>query len=278
MDWIMLTNQEIQKDQIPPVCVHCGESATGRHNKTYEWYPEWINTFYWLGFFPGLIAEAFNRREKRVSLPVCDQHDPEKQPPSPGRWWQVLQYLSFWLVFTGLGGLIGFLATLSAISPSREDLVEKHIKLEKQQGDLSKYLEQAGFKESDLDPGQAQKDKQPPSPSWDLRNKARQLKEIQNEIQKVEKDIEGLELAEQVSHSQAREWYQSPVWIGSGIGALLGLGLLLPGAFSSQPAKGIPAKKFRKIQVQEISDDGVSLIGLDDGFVKALIQQRTARG
>ena len=74
MDWITLTRQEVEDDALPPVCVHCGEPATARHNKTFDWHPPWVRWLFYLGYLPGAIASSILARQMRVSLPVCARH------------------------------------------------------------------------------------------------------------------------------------------------------------------------------------------------------------
>jgi hypothetical protein len=82
MDWITLTHREIENDDLPSVCIHCGAEASARHNQTFEWHPEWAGWLLLAGFFPGLIAISLTSRKRRVSLPVCLAHHPDAPSPA----------------------------------------------------------------------------------------------------------------------------------------------------------------------------------------------------
>lgn len=59
--------------------------------------------------------------------------------------------------------------------------------------------------------------------------------------------------------------------IGAGAGAVLGYALVLLGtALSARPAG--------KLAVEEITDEGISLVGVHDGFVRAMRDQRQGAG
>ncbi len=77
MDWITLTHREIESDALPDVCVHCGAEAAGRHNKTFEWHPDWAGWLLLAGWLPGALAIALTQKKRRVSLPVCPSHHPD---------------------------------------------------------------------------------------------------------------------------------------------------------------------------------------------------------
>ncbi len=74
MDWVTLTRDQVDRDELPRICIVCGEPATKSVNKTFSYRPPWVEYLYFAGIFPGLIAEHMYSQEMRVSCPVCQQH------------------------------------------------------------------------------------------------------------------------------------------------------------------------------------------------------------
>ena len=73
-DWITLTKQQVENDEIPNVCMVCGESTEIRVNRTFQWAPDWAGMLTMAGGIPGFIALATTTREFRIACPVCSRH------------------------------------------------------------------------------------------------------------------------------------------------------------------------------------------------------------
>jgi len=115
MDWVSLTKQQVENDALPRVCMACGEPATCCFNKSFSHTPDWVQWLYFAGFFPGMIAEHFFRKEMRVPCPFCQKHRHH---------WRLLYWTAGigWLVagalFAGIGLLVGaVLASTSGSAP-----------------------------------------------------------------------------------------------------------------------------------------------------------------
>ena len=56
MDWIRFSKREIEADALPQVCMDCGEPASCRVSKTFEYVPDWAALLLLAGILPGIIA------------------------------------------------------------------------------------------------------------------------------------------------------------------------------------------------------------------------------
>jgi hypothetical protein len=74
MDWIRFSKREIEADALPQVCMDCGEPASCRVSKTFEYVPDWAALLLLAGILPGIIALIVLQRQMRVSCPLCEKH------------------------------------------------------------------------------------------------------------------------------------------------------------------------------------------------------------
>ena len=110
-DWVTLTKNQVERDDLPKYCMVCGDTSTGRVNRTFQWAPDWAGLLTIAGVVPGIIALATTSREFRVSCPVCTRH--------VGHWARFAWVCSTgWLVVILMGVLGG--ATGWALNPENQ--------------------------------------------------------------------------------------------------------------------------------------------------------------
>lgn len=64
---VRLDFYDLDADELPDVCMRCGEPSTVRPVQRFSWMPPWAR------FVPPLIGVWFIKRQ-RVATPLCDQH------------------------------------------------------------------------------------------------------------------------------------------------------------------------------------------------------------
>ena len=98
---VRLDFDDLNADDLPDLCMKCGQPATTRVGKTFSWTPPWAR------FMGGLMAMAFMKR-RSVNVPLCEEHK--------NHW--MWRHLVTWL---GLGGvLLVFLLAAVAGSAAEE--------------------------------------------------------------------------------------------------------------------------------------------------------------
>jgi hypothetical protein len=65
MAQVRLGKDEVQSEQLPPTCMHCGAPATVYKSRTFSWSPPWA--------YPPIVALMLTKYV-RVSAPLCDRH------------------------------------------------------------------------------------------------------------------------------------------------------------------------------------------------------------
>jgi hypothetical protein len=88
---VRLDFYDLDAEELPDVCMRCGEPSTVRPVKSFRWMPPWA----W--FVPPIIGVWFIKR-RRAPIPLCDKHKNH---------WSIR-----WLI--GLGGLALLLGLLFA--------------------------------------------------------------------------------------------------------------------------------------------------------------------
>jgi predicted Ser/Thr protein kinase len=118
-DWVVLSREQVEADELPDVCIVCGRATQERVNRNFSFQAEWAQVLTLLGMMlfvlPGLIVDAFTRKQLRVACPVCPQH---RNHWSRFTWWASLG----WLIPITLGGA-GALLGLALKPPGGGDLV-----------------------------------------------------------------------------------------------------------------------------------------------------------
>jgi hypothetical protein len=101
-DWVTLTREQAEDDDLPDVCIVCGAPTRERLSKNFEYTPDWAGILCLFGLFPGLIAIALTQKSMRMACPVC--------PSDRGHWSRLVWVSSTGWVFTvplaGIGYLI----------------------------------------------------------------------------------------------------------------------------------------------------------------------------
>jgi hypothetical protein len=96
-------------DNLPPVCMVCGEPAKVRKSKQFSWQPPWVPVLILGGLLPYLIVSIVLKKRQSVVMQMCERH---------------LSY--FWLfptlVLLSLFGILGagllLLITVLNVSPA----------------------------------------------------------------------------------------------------------------------------------------------------------------
>jgi hypothetical protein len=86
---VRLDFYDLDAEDLPDVCMRCGEPSTVRPMKSFSWMPPWAR------FVPPIVGVWFIKR-RRAPIPLCDQHKNH---------WSIR-----WLI--GLGGLAVVLVLL----------------------------------------------------------------------------------------------------------------------------------------------------------------------
>jgi predicted Ser/Thr protein kinase len=108
-DWVVLSREQVDADDLPDVCIVCGRPTLDRVNREFSFQPEWAQLLTFLGMFlfviPGLVAAELTSRHLRVACPVCPQH---RNHWSRFTWWASLGWL-IPVLLTGVGVLAGWI-------------------------------------------------------------------------------------------------------------------------------------------------------------------------
>jgi hypothetical protein len=267
MDWLTLTRSDIERDALPPVCAHCGAAATGRHNRTFSWHPAWVGWLYWIGYLPGAVAASFVRKQMRVSLPVCQRHS----PPSP---FNALTLALGWLLLPAvLGGAAAGTVWLWMQAPGPDPAQLAAIRAQRDKlraggGTWDKAGDKGyvGVARSDDAKGIAEVAKAR-AEYEKAQEAARQValeaeKRRRGELRELDALLEPLANAEKRARSRAEHGPEVMAWVlpaGIGLGLVIWLWAVL--AF---------LRGRRWLRVQEITDEGITLVGFADAFVEAV--------
>jgi predicted Ser/Thr protein kinase len=118
-DWVVLSREQVEADELPDVCIVCGRPAVQRLNRNFSFQAEWAQILTLAGMMlfvvPGLIVDVFTRKQLRVACPVCPQH---RNHWSRFTWWAALG----WLIPVALGSA-GALLGLALQPPLERDLM-----------------------------------------------------------------------------------------------------------------------------------------------------------
>lgn len=61
-------------EELPEVCMKCGEAATQFKRRTFSWYPPWTAVLLVAGLVPFAIVAILMTKKSRVEVPLCDAH------------------------------------------------------------------------------------------------------------------------------------------------------------------------------------------------------------
>ena len=85
-------------DDLPDVCLVCGDDAADTVRRDFRWHPAWMYVFLLVGLLPAVILLLLLSKRMAVDCPVCDRHR--------GHWWKG-NLLAAALVLGGFALLIG---------------------------------------------------------------------------------------------------------------------------------------------------------------------------
>jgi hypothetical protein len=69
-----LGRYEVERKQLPELCMRCGEPATTHKSRNFAWVPPWVIVTIVAGLLPYIIVAAVLTKRMRVSVPLCDAH------------------------------------------------------------------------------------------------------------------------------------------------------------------------------------------------------------
>ena len=106
-DWVTLTKEQIEADDLPDVCIVCGRPTTERLNRNFSHQSEWAGILTLVGmlFFviPGVIISSLTERRQRIACPICPRH---RNHWSRFVWWASTGWL-IPIACGGTGALVG---------------------------------------------------------------------------------------------------------------------------------------------------------------------------
>jgi hypothetical protein len=71
---IRLGRYEAEEDNLPPVCMVCGEPADFRKRKRFSWHPQWVYLLLLVGLLPCVIVALVLTKRMTVHVPLCGEH------------------------------------------------------------------------------------------------------------------------------------------------------------------------------------------------------------
>ncbi len=99
--------------ELPFACLSCGAPATVRVTKDMQWYPPWINVFFFAGVLPWYIVVIVMTKRARLQAPFCDQHK--------GHWLKPISIMATSAL--GLGALtVGLIVLARNLQPMDADV------------------------------------------------------------------------------------------------------------------------------------------------------------
>jgi hypothetical protein len=71
---IKLYEDELDRGQLPNVCMKCGAPADTQVRKTFSWCPGWVLVLIFVALLPWLIVTLVLTKRRSVYVPLCNQH------------------------------------------------------------------------------------------------------------------------------------------------------------------------------------------------------------
>ena len=100
---------EARADDLPPLCMVCGDHADLHKSRTFSWRPGWTPLLIPLLLFPYLIVSLILTKRGRVEVPLCRAHT--------WHWaWRA------WATVLGFAGLVAF-ALVGGVLVSQPNLL-----------------------------------------------------------------------------------------------------------------------------------------------------------
>ncbi len=105
--------REVEKFDLPPLCMKCGQPTDHRVSKRFAWHPGWVMILIFVGLLVYVIVAIILTKRMRLSIPMCSRH--------LNHW--LLRNLIILLGF-GLFGTLGIAAVYLTIQKQHEDLIK----------------------------------------------------------------------------------------------------------------------------------------------------------
>jgi hypothetical protein len=74
MAQIQLDRDEVGREQLPPVCMRCGQPSAIYKGKNFSWYPPWVIVLIVVALLPGAIVAMILTKRMTVWAPLCAAH------------------------------------------------------------------------------------------------------------------------------------------------------------------------------------------------------------
>jgi hypothetical protein len=104
---IKLRRYEAEEDDLPPVCIRCGEPSDVVRAKDFSWSPAWVYIFILTGLLPFLLVVLFVTKRMRVYAPLCAAHKNHWRGRALFTWGGFFGLLSVGAVALALGNTDG---------------------------------------------------------------------------------------------------------------------------------------------------------------------------
>jgi len=112
---ITIWKTELKDDLLPNVCMKCGAPATTHYEKSFRWYPPWLNILVLAGLLIWAILVSILTKRATIRAPLCDEHAGH---------WRIRFMIAFIPLLIALMILIGgiTLAATAERDPDQSDL------------------------------------------------------------------------------------------------------------------------------------------------------------
>src|SRR5688572_8053443 len=74
MAQVRLTSEGFGVQDLPPLCMVCGNSADLRQWRRFAWHPGWVYLLLLFGVLPWIIGAMFTSRTAHINAPLCTRH------------------------------------------------------------------------------------------------------------------------------------------------------------------------------------------------------------
>jgi hypothetical protein len=71
---VRLYRDEVGPDQLPTVCMRCGQPSVVYRRKSFSWYPAWVWVLLLAGLLPFLIVALILTKKMTIYAPLCAAH------------------------------------------------------------------------------------------------------------------------------------------------------------------------------------------------------------
>ena len=71
---VHLDREEVENDELPPVCLRCGAPTTGLVRKNFSWHPPWVIVLILAGLLVYVIVAIVLTKRMTIRAPLCAKH------------------------------------------------------------------------------------------------------------------------------------------------------------------------------------------------------------